>query len=134
MWGSGGAHSNCSMYIQALWWGWGVKTKGWGQAPLVNLVLILLDLLYAEHVALNGPSAIPFRVRVCGEVSSGVATRAMYGGQGMAVRFFLSFRAWLTEILHCRHVNPELNLQPPNMEKTNMCSTTPCPLQRGDLV
>lgn len=23
-----------------------VKTKGWGRAPLVNLVLILLDLLY----------------------------------------------------------------------------------------
>lgn len=58
----------------------------------------------------------------------------MYGGQGMAGGFFLSFRAWLAEILHCRHVNPELNLQPPNMEMTNMRSTQHHALYTGDLV
>lgn len=57
-------------------------------------------------------------------VKSRVVTRSSSGGWGTAVAFFLSFRAWLTKILHCQHANPELNCHTEHTEVTNMLDTT----------
>lgn len=48
----------------------------------------------------------------------------LLGGWGTAVTFFLSFRAWLTKILHCQHANPELNHHTEHGDDKHVLNTT----------
>lgn len=57
----------------------------------------------------------------------------LLGGWGTAVTFFLSFRAWLTKILHCQHANPELNHHTEHGDDKHVLNTTRTKKQHNDL-